>query len=119
MNIATELYALEEKLLTSDFRRNREAVSELLAEEFREFGSSGRIWNKQEILDALKLEPPFEAAMEEFQVTEIAPGAVLATYSIIMRHSASRSRTSLRSSVWIRRSDGWKMIFHQGTAIPL
>lgn len=62
MSNANELRTLEEKLLQPDFRRNRAAVAELLADDFREFGSSGRTWDKQQILDKLESEPPFDAA---------------------------------------------------------
>jgi len=46
LSVADKLCALEERLLQTDFRRDRKAVSKLLANDFREFGSSGRVWNK-------------------------------------------------------------------------
>jgi len=115
LNIETELSDLEEKLLTADFRRNREAVAALLAEDFREFGSSGRVWNKQEILDQLETETRFEAEIEGFQAMELSAGAVLVTYRATLRHAGSKSVSSLRSSVWMRRDNRWQIIFHQGT----
>lgn len=115
MSSASEVRALEEKLLQPDFRRNREAVAALLADDFREFGSSGRAWTKQQVLDKLESEPPFEAVMQDFEATKLADEVVLVTYAVTLQSSDSESRTSLRSSVWIRRDDRWKMIFHQGT----
>lgn len=112
---AGEIRALEEQLLQPDFRRNRAAVAALLADEFREFGSSGRIWNKQQILDHLEFEVPFEAVMQDFDATELADGVVLATYVISLQSSESESHTSLRSSVWIEREGHWQMLFHHGT----
>lgn len=115
MNDANELFVLEEKFLNKDFRRNRQAIAELLADDFHEFGSSGRVWTKQQILDKLESEPPFEAVMQDFEATKLAGEVVLVTYAVTLQSSDSESRTSLRSSVWIRRDDRWKMIFHQGT----
>lgn len=110
-----ELRALEENLLRPKFRRNRTAVAALLVDDFREFGSSGRTWTKQQILDALEDEPPFEAAIDEFQAKELAAGVVLVTYMVTLRLSDSENRRSLRSSIWIKRDNRWQMLFHQGT----
>ena len=112
---AEEIRALEEKLLSGDFRRDREAVAGLLAEDFREFGSSGRVWSKQEILDQLEAEESFEAQIENFEAVEFAAEAVLVTYKVTVRRSGAES-ASLRSSIWIKREGRWRILFHQGTA---
>lgn len=110
MNYEAEILALEQKLLQPDFRRNRAAVAGLLADDFREFGGSGRVWTKQQILDQLESEAPFEAEMRDFDAMELAPGVILATYKVIVK-----DRTSLRSSIWIKRDGRWQISFHQGT----
>ncbi|MFZ0661051.1 MAG: nuclear transport factor 2 family protein [Acidobacteriaceae bacterium] len=115
MSTATELRALEERLLQSDFRRNRSAVAELLAEDFREFGSSGRVWNRHQILDQLETEPPFQASLQDFEARELATGAVLVTYKVTVQRQGNENETSLRSSIWIRRDGHWQVVFHQGT----
>lgn len=115
MSVADELHALEEQLLQTDFRRNRQAVSALLADDFREFGSSGRVWNKTEILDLLETEPAFHTTLEDFQATELAPGVFLVTYTASVQRLGKPNTLALRSSIWIRRKGHWQMIFHQGT----
>jgi len=45
---------LEEQLLRPDVRRSPTAVAELLADEFVEFGSSGRVLDKRQIIDVLR-----------------------------------------------------------------
>lgn len=112
MSIHEEIRLLEEQLLQTDFRRNRAAVAALLADEFREFGSSGSVWNKQEILDKLETEARFDAVMEGFDAVELAPGVILATYNVLVG-----DRASLRSSIWMKRDGRWQMLFHQGTMI--
>lgn len=119
MSIETELRILEENLLRPGFRHNRASVAALLADGFREFGSSGRTWTKRQILDGLEAEAPFKATINEFQAQELAPEVVLVTYIVTLQLSESESRTSLRSSVWILRAYKWQMLFHQGTVIPL
>lgn len=115
MRIASEIRGLEEQLLQTRFRHNREAVAELLAEGFREFGSSGRVWNKQQILDHLETEPPFEATLQDFETAEVAAGAVLATYRVTIRRREAGATHTLRSSLWINREGRWQILFHQGT----
>ncbi len=117
MSIATELRALEQQLLQPGFRCNRTAVAALLADDFREFGSSGRVWNKQQILNRLETEPPFQAEMNDFQATELVSEVVLVTYIVAIQLSDSGTRTSLRSSIWIKHDDRWQITFHQGTLI--
>ncbi len=101
------------------FRKNRDQVSALLAEEFREFGSSGRIWNKATILEFLTSESPQPAPrIADFTVQCLGPETALATYRAVPEQSPNAPQASLRSSLWIRSKHGWQMLFHQGTKIP-
>jgi hypothetical protein len=112
------LLALELKLMDPVFRKDREAVSGLLAVEFREFGSSGTEWLRDGILDLLATEnaltPPL---VEEFEVSPIALEAVLVTYLTLVPapSSGETARKTLRSSVWVLREARWQIVFHQGT----
>ena len=49
-----------------------------------EFGSSGRVYNKAEILAAIGREPTARYAIKDFKTTAIAPGAALITYRASM-----------------------------------
>jgi len=109
---------LEESLLDPRVRRSREALGDLLAEEFLEFGSSGRRFTRAQIVEALVAEAEDEPrfSLADFSVLVLAPNVALATYRAEAR-GAHRSgpRDSLRSSVWILRSGRWQLLFHQGT----
>jgi hypothetical protein len=110
------LRQLEECLLQPDVRRSGQAVAELLADDFIEFGSSGHIFTKQQIVESLRHESPTRFEITEFQATALASGVVLVTYRAV-RHGTPEEQMaySLRSSIW-RLSEGrWQMIFHQGT----
>lgn len=111
----TALYAhlrmLEGQLLDAEFRRERGRVEALLDGEFLEFGSSGRMWAREEILQLLATEGSYEPpAIEEFRVRRISADAALVTYRAV-----GCSRTTLRSSLWTLGESGWRMVFHQGT----
>ncbi|HWW97644.1 MAG TPA: nuclear transport factor 2 family protein [Edaphobacter sp.] len=47
---------LEQQLLDASTRRDATALTSLLAEDFREFGSSGRGYTRKQIIDALATE---------------------------------------------------------------
>ena len=117
--IEAKIWSLELRLMDPASRRNSEAVAALLAEDFREFGSSGRVWSKETILALLAGEAYDAPAVEGMSAQEIAPGVVLVTYRTV-RHDADSyaAREVLRSSLWIHCDGRWQVIFHQGTKVP-
>ncbi|HMH14589.1 MAG TPA: nuclear transport factor 2 family protein [Edaphobacter sp.] len=120
MQIADNLKSLEESLLDPTNRRNPEQVSTLLADDFLEFGSSGRTFDKDAILEELRNEPPRPASLlSDFAIRPLAPDVMLVTYRTT-RHDSSGQITHhvQRSSIWINRNGTWQITFHQGTPIP-
>ena len=107
---------LEERLLQPHVRQAAGDVAELLADDFMEFGSSGRIFTKPQIIESLQQESPTRLALREFRARTLAPGVVLVTYRAVRQgESEEKLAYSLRSSIW-RWSEGrWQMMFHQGT----
>jgi hypothetical protein len=120
MNIADHLKQLEESLLDPAVRHNSALVASLLADDFIEFGSSGRVFNKASILEDLKNEPPRLASLlSDFSTREIAPNAILATYKATRRNLNDEIiGQSWRSSLWTNIDGRWQITFHQGTMIP-
>jgi hypothetical protein len=120
MQIADYLKALEESLLNPTNRNNPELISNLLADDFLEFGSSGRTFDKAAILEDLRNEPPHPASLlSDFAIRTLAPEVILATYRTT-RHNSSGQIThqANRSSIWINRTGTWQITFHQGTPFP-
>jgi glyoxylase I family protein len=113
---ADHLFELETALHKRHVRNSPEAVSELLADEFMEFGSSGKVWDKPAIIESLRNEAiDQQIAVEEFTARELAPDVALVTY---IASKPAGLRTALRSSIWKLTGGRWQMIFHQGTRIP-
>ena len=116
INIDTFL-SLEQALHRPEVRRSREAVDGLLADGFVEFGSSGRVYDRAFMIDALALEIPTANSgppkVTDFTARALAPNTVLVTY----RSIGSDERNVLRSSVWTLNGGNWQMLFHQGTAV--
>jgi len=85
----------------------------LIADDFVEFGRSGRIWDRDSIR-ALLEGPVVESTSidlvaDRFEVAELLDGVALVTY---------RSPRVNRSSIWLCREGRWQLRFHQGTAVP-
>ena len=71
---------LEEGLFRPEIRTSPSAVDRLLADEFVEFGSSGRACGKRDVVEGLQNEPPVHRTLTELRVRPLAPGVVLLTY---------------------------------------
>jgi hypothetical protein len=105
-----DVIAKELALLQPATRANVDAVVELLHDGFREFGASGRIWDRAAIVAALAAAPGRGADAEDVRAVRLAPDVIHLTY--VARRP---DRASLRSSLWLRDTAGWRLLFHQGT----
>lgn len=100
--------ALERSLLDPSIRQSTEQLNKLIADDFLEFGSSGKVYNKQDCITPD--ESPRKFVVNDFKVKELSKDVMLATYK-----TREDGIASLRSSIWKRYGDEWQMIFHQGT----
>ncbi len=113
-----QIRRLEERLQQADMRKSAKDVAELLADDFVEIGSSGRIFDKQATIDGLQHESPAEISLTDYQARILAPDVVLVTYRAVRSASAPAQTTqSLRSSIWKRLDGRWQLVFHQGTPL--
>ncbi|RXH55833.1 DUF4440 domain-containing protein [Granulicella sibirica] len=112
------LRALEEELFEPAVRRNITRLSEVLADGFREFGSSGRVFSKAQIMSELQHELERRISLSEFRVKAISKDAVLVTYRATRVQEGLADVHSLRSSIWMKREGRWEIVFHQGTVVP-
>jgi glyoxylase I family protein len=113
--LEAELHRLESALARRDpelLDADKAALSELIADDFFEFGASGRTWTAADAREAITSEPPRDVPMEDFAVTRLAAGVTLVTYR------SRDPRHARRSSIWVRRGGRWVMRFHQGTLLP-
>jgi hypothetical protein len=110
--LTAHLIALELSLQDSSVRKDPTAIGELLSEDFREFGASGRVWDRATILETLSAEPPYPITSENFECQRLSSDLALLTYI-----AANPARKTLRSSLWRLEGDRWRVLFHQGTVI--
>ncbi|MEI6284869.1 MAG: DUF4440 domain-containing protein [Bacillota bacterium] len=111
-------YELEISFLTPAVRASAEKLNVLLADDFREFGSSGGVYSKKDILEQLPRDTQIarvEFLVSDFQVRQLAEAIVLTTFTIDKILPDNSRAVSLRSSIWRKTGKGWQMLFHQGT----
>lgn len=109
---------LEERLFDPAVRGSRQALAELLSPDFREIGSSGRLFDFETVVASLTTDPNNIALREldDFNACLLSSDIALVTYRATRTSPDKPVVKSLRSSIWQRDADGkWRMIFHQGT----
>jgi len=104
---------LEERVAGPAARSTRETFEELLDEGFVEFGSSGKVHDRESIISGMSTQSPQAWSIADFKLALLADDVALVTYIATQVGRGS----SLRSSVWKRRGGKWRMAFHQGTKI--
>lgn len=110
-----ELAGMELALLDPQVRKS-ERPAQLLADDFLEFGSSGHMFSRSEVLESMKTEPDARRSVDDMRVKLLALHVALVTYRV--HYDQQPSAQSLRSSVWAHRNGRWQMTFHQGTPCP-
>ena len=75
------LRPLEVALHQRQVRSDRAALEKILHAQFREFGRSGRIYSREEVLDEFRVERPnYEIWSQDYEVDVIVDDVVLLTY---------------------------------------
>ncbi|MGA8049356.1 MAG: DUF4440 domain-containing protein [Burkholderiales bacterium] len=114
--VEQQLRELEERLLRPEVRKSADNIDALLAEDYVEIGSAGRVFDKHQVIESLQTESPVRRSLLDFKATLLAPGVVLTNYRAIRYGLSGEQPTySLRSSIWTLVDGRWQMQFHQGT----
>ncbi|MBL1291494.1 DUF4440 domain-containing protein [Streptomyces sp. NPDC057067] len=103
----------ELRLLDPVVRASADVLATLLHPDFREIGTSGRLWERDTII-AMLTDP--EAPRRDSLVAtrmrgdQLAPDLVHLTFD-----TESNGLRSHRSSLWRLTGSGWRLYFHQAT----
>ena len=109
----SELLDLERMLLDPEVRHSRVAVELLLHPHFKEYGSSGRVYDRETMIRMMNREASGEITIRDFEVRMLSADVALVTY-----RSVGQDQEARRSSVWLKDDGRWQVIFHQGTKVP-
>lgn len=114
--LQTIIYELETSLLKPEVRSSLEKLDELLAEDFKEFGSSGSVYTKQDVLTRLPSSTNSDRyIVSDFSIKLLSPDIVMANFKTEKIINDTQKVFSLRTSLWRKENGTWKMFFHQGT----
>jgi hypothetical protein len=103
----------ELSLLDPAVRLSPKRLAGLLHPDYREFGTSGRIWDRDSIIAAvtgLDSPSPRPVTTSGMKGAQLAPDVVHLTFD-----TDSGTHRAHRSSLWRLTMDGWLLYFHQGT----
>ena len=116
MTILNELKQLEPIFHHPELGTNRSDFENMMADEFWEVGASGRIYNRQYVLDELekRYNNPVKDVWEtkDFNCMKIAPNNYLLTYTLLQGNRITR-----RATIWRRTDERWMIVYHQGTPV--
>ncbi|MFQ5522742.1 MAG: DUF4440 domain-containing protein [Acidimicrobiia bacterium] len=111
---SAELEEAESALLDPEVRADPQALDSLIADDFMEVGSSGRIYDKKTLIELITGEEHVPVLIRDFSTRELASDVVLVTY----RSVGQSGRAARRSSIWVCNDGSWQIVFHQGTLLP-
>lgn len=118
MNTEAQIIELEKSLLTFEVRYSEFELRKRIAPAFKEIGASGAYFGLEEILGRLPTEQSWSAKIQDFEFTEHNDEICQLVFrAFIKGNDADGGSYSLRSSLWQKFGDEWKMIFHQGTKV--
>ena len=114
--ISTQLMlGIEKQHLDSTVRASTELLGALLCDEFKEFGSSGIVHDREDVLKSVTSSTEVvDYRLDEFEIIELGEGYILATYKL-SEQRGDLFRLTLRSTVWKLVGKSWRMLFHQST----
>lgn len=110
------LRTLEEDLWRRETRFDNEYMERLFAEDFLEYGRSGRIYSRRDCLSHEPQDIDAVLPLPKFEVRLLTPEVAQVTYESRVSCGGVEERGN-RSSIWSRSGDSWVLRFHQGTPV--
>ena len=108
------LRKLEEELWREETRFDQRRMREIIAEDFFEFGRSGRVYRREDTLAIARQPIDTVLPLPDFQARLLAPDVAQVTYNSAVSYNGVVHHAR-RSSIWSRAGSGWQIRFHQGT----
>jgi hypothetical protein len=98
----------------------RDVFENMTAPYFWEVGASGQAYSREYVINTVVnryLDPAYidkdKWQTKDFQCYEIAPNNYLLTYILLQ----DETRVTRRSTIWRKTSNGWQIVYHQGTLV--
>jgi hypothetical protein len=106
---------LEKKLLDPKVRKSKRELEQLFSDDFLEFGKSGKVYDKKQVITGLLNETfDIKYTPTNFNGQTLSPSVIHLTYDLEEDNGLVKTH-SLRTSIWIKKDEKWEINFHQGT----
>ncbi|WP_375406806.1 DUF4440 domain-containing protein [uncultured Amnibacterium sp.] len=110
------LTELEESLWRATTRFDRDHLARVYADDFDEFGRSGKHWTREASMAAAVEAFETVLPLPHLRIRPLGPDAALLTYRSEMTYPDDDvTLVANRSSVWHRIDGQWRLRFHQAT----
>lgn len=114
--LAAHLQALERALHDPVVRGDVAQLAALLDDDFSEIGSSGVCFDRAAALAEIPRErAQVEIVSTDYDCVLLVPTLAQVRYRSWYVIDGERQREVLRSSLWRRHGEAWRVVFHQGT----
>ncbi len=115
--VLEELKKLEPIFHTREFGTSRADFETATSPDYWETSASARRYSRAFILDELGKHPPVDAAAAGWQchdhaLRQLGPDVFLIPYTL-----RQLERITRRDTVWQRNSEGWRILYNQGTLV--
>ena len=102
---------------TPEFGSTHADLEKATAPEYWETSASGRRYSRDFILRMLEQNPPVDAIAAGWQcydhaLRRLGPDTYLLTYTL-----RQVERVTRRATIWQTTSEGWRILYHQGTIV--
>jgi hypothetical protein len=114
--LTSKFQCLEESLWIAKTRFNKNYMESILADDFFEFGRSGKIYSRKETLYILLQKIDAVVPLQNFKLHYISDDVVQTTYISEVTYDNEKQFAN-RSSIWVKKTDRWNLYFHQGTPV--
>lgn len=116
-SVLDELRQREPIFHTQAFGLAAEARDRGMDAAYWEVGASGRRYSRRFIQSSLATIPPVEASAMgwrcwDFGLRQLGTETYLLTYTL-----AQKERVTRRATIWKRTTQGWRILYHQGTVV--
>ena len=113
--LADQLLVYELALARRDGSGFPGGLAGLIADDFEEFGASGRRWDRAAVLALLERTPTSDVTIGAFTTIPLTEQVILVTFRTASLSAGNPPRYAWRSSLWVRRDGRWRLRFHQAT----
>ena len=117
LGVLEELRRREPIFHTPAFGRTLADCERVLDPHYWEVGASGRRYSREFILRSLSAKHPVDAASAGWRTYDhglrrLGPDTFLLTYTL-----QQGPRLTRRATIWQTTSEGWRIVYHQGTIV--